>query len=296
MGTAREPRGAGSMKRVRQIGDLLPTLARVREAGQSIGFVPTMGALHEGHLSLVREARARDGFVVVSVFVNPKQFAPGEDFERYPRDIERDAALAESAGADLLFAPAVEEIYPPGHSTTVDVGSLGAILEGASRPGHFRGVATIVLKLFHLVAPARAYFGEKDAQQLAVLQRMTRDLHVPVEIVPVPTVREPDGLAMSSRNAYLSEEERSVAQRIPHALREAREACRRGERSAVILREIVIESFGRDERIALDYVALVDPKSFALVGQLEREALLLVAARVGRTRLIDNMIVRLGIA
>jgi len=284
------------MKRVRQIGDLLPTLAHIREGGRGIGLVPTMGALHEGHLSLMRAARARGDFVVVTIFVNPKQFGPSEDFERYPRDIERDAALAESAGADLLFAPDADEIYPAGFSTSVDVGSLGAVLEGAFRPGHFRGVATVVLKLFHLCGPRAAYFGEKDAQQLAVIRRMTRDLHLPVEIVGLPTVRDPDGLAMSSRNTYLSADERSAALRIPAALGDARDACRRGERSAVTLREIMLERLGRDGAIVLDYVAFVHPETFALVPVVEREALVLIAARAGKTRLIDNMIVRAGAA
>ncbi|MFN0150630.1 MAG: pantoate--beta-alanine ligase [bacterium] len=282
------------MKRVRQIGDLLPTLARVREDARRVGFVPTMGALHAGHVSLLRESRSRGDFVVASIFVNPKQFGPSEDFTSYPRDIERDAALAEEAGADLLFAPDADEIYPAGFSTSVDVGSLGAILEGSSRPGHFRGVATVVLKLFHLVAPHTAYFGEKDAQQLAVIRRMVRDLHLPIEVVGLPTVRDPDGLAMSSRNVYLSAEERSAALRIPASLGDARDACRRGERSAVTLREIVLERLGRDGGVVLDYVALVDPATFALVGLVDREALLLIAARVGKTRLIDNMLLRAG--
>ncbi len=282
------------MKRVRQIGDLLPTLARVREDARRIGFVPTMGALHAGHASLIREARARGDFVVASIFVNPKQFGPSEDFTRYPRDIERDAALAEEAGADLLFAPDADEIYPAGFSTSVDVGSLGAILEGASRPGHFRGVATVVLKLFHLVAPDASYFGEKDAQQLAVIRRMVRDLHLPIEIIGLPTVRDPDGLAMSSRNVYLSADERSAALRIPAALGDARDACRRGERSAVTLREIILERLGRDGGVALDYVALVDPATFALLPLVDREALLVIAARVSNTRLIDNLLLRAG--
>lgn len=268
-------------------------VAQVRR-GSTLGFVPTMGALHAGHISLVKGSRSRGDFVVVSIFVNPKQFGPGEDFGRYPRDIERDAALAEEAQADLLFAPDADEIYPAGFSTSVDVGSLGATLEGASRPGHFRGVATIVLKLFHLVAPDAAYFGEKDAQQLAVIRRMVRDLHLPIEIVGLPTVRDPDGLAMSSRNTYLSADERSAALRIPAALGDARDACRRGERSAVTLREIVLERLGRDGSVVPDYVALVQPATFALVPLVEREALLLIAARVGKTRLIDNMLLRAG--
>jgi pantoate--beta-alanine ligase len=227
--------------------------------------------------------------VVVSVFVNPKQFAASEDLDRYPRDIERDATLAASAGADLLFAPAVEEIYPPGHATTVEVAGLSALLEGGARPGHFKGVATVVLKLFNIVAPDTAYFGEKDAQQVAVVRRMTRDLNVEIEIATMPTVRDADGIAMSSRNAYLSPAERELARRIPAALEEARRAVREGERSAVVLRETVLDQIGRDPAVAVDYVALVDPESFSLVPAVAEEAILLVAVRVGTTRLIDNV-------
>jgi pantoate--beta-alanine ligase len=279
---------------VRQIGDLRPTLARVRAEGRAIGFVPTMGALHEGHLSLIRESRRREDFVVVSVYVNPRQFAPSEDLARYPRALERDGELAQRAGCDLFFCPSDAEIYPSGFATTVDVSGLSALLEGASRPGHFQGVATIVLKLFHLVEPTRAYFGEKDAQQLAVVRRLVTDLNLPVEIVAMPTVREPDGLAMSSRNAYLSEAERLVARRVPAALAAARAAIAQGERSPIVVREIVEEALGRESGIRVDYIAAVDPETFALLPSLRGEVRVLVAVRVGATRLIDNVRVRVG--
>ncbi len=282
------------MMSVRQVGDLRPTLVRARGDGKSIGFVPTMGALHEGHLSLIREARRRDDFVVVSVYVNPTQFGASEDLARYPRDIERDAELARSAGCDLFFCPRDEEIYPAGFSTNVEVGGLSALLEGASRPGHFAGVATIVLKLLNLVGPSRAYFGEKDAQQLAVVRKMVRDLDLPVEIVSMPTVRESDGLAMSSRNAYLSEPERALARRIPEALEAARAEIAGGERSPVVVREVVAAALGRESGVRVEYIATVDPETFALLPSLRGEILVLIAARVGATRLIDNVRVRVG--
>jgi pantoate--beta-alanine ligase len=225
-----------------------------------IGLVPTMGAFHEGHLSLFRAARAENDVVVASLFVNPAQFAEGEDLESYPRDEERDARLAAEAGVDVLFAPAVEEIYPPGFETWVEVEGLGAILEGEHRPGHFRGVATVCLKLFNLVRPRRAYFGQKDAQQVAVLRQMVRDLAVPVEIRVLPTVRDADGLALSSRNTYLSPEEREAALSLPRAL-EARDPSRL-------------------DGLEVDYFEEADFEPRALVA----------AVRVGNTRLIDNIV------
>lgn len=282
------------MMSVRQLGDLGPTLARVRAEGKSVGFVPTMGALHEGHLSLIRESRRRDDFVVVSVYVNPRQFGPSEDFVRYPRNLERDAELAERAGCDLFFCPPDAEIYPPGFATTVEVAGVSALLEGASRPGHFQGVATIVLKLLNLVRPDRAYFGEKDAQQLAVVKRMVTDLGLAVEIVPMPTVREPEGLAMSSRNAYLAPAERALAPRLFAALDAARRAIARGERSPIVVREIVLDGLGRESGIRVDYVAVVDAETFQLLATLRGEVRVLIAAWIGATRLIDNVRVRVG--
>jgi pantoate--beta-alanine ligase len=246
----------------RTIRELEDALSRVR--GTSIGLVPTMGAFHEGHLSLFKAAREESDAVVVSLFVNPAQFAPGDDLDRYPRDWERDAQLADDAGVDLLFAPAPAEIYPPGFQTWVEVDELGRGLEGEFRPGHFRGVATVCLKLFNLVRPARAYFGQKDAQQVAVIRRMTRDLNVPVEIRVVPTVRDEDGLALSSRNAFLSPEERERALALPRAL-----ATKDPDAARELLRELEV-----------DYVAVADfePKVLA------------AAVRVGSTRLIDNVV------
>jgi pantoate--beta-alanine ligase len=246
---------------VRTISELQEALA---QPGGSIGLVPTMGAFHEGHLSLFRAARAESDVVVVSLFVNPVQFSSGEDLERYPRDEERDARLADETGVDFLFAPNQDELYPPGFETWVDVEQLGRSLEGEFRPGHFRGVATICLKLFNLVRPERAYFGQKDAQQAAVIRRMVRDLNVPVAICVLPTVRDDDGLALSSRNAYLSPEEREQALALPRAL-----ATKDAARARELLRGLDV-----------DYVEIADfdPKVLA------------AAVRVGSTRLIDNVV------
>ncbi len=244
------------MKTVRTAADLgaLP-------GSGSVGLVPTMGAFHEGHLSLLRAARAENDVVVASLFVNPAQFAPGEDLERYPRDEDRDSRLAEEVGVDVLFAPAVEEIYPPGFQTWVDVEQLGGILEGEHRPGHFRAVATVCLKLFNLAQPDRAYFGQKDAQQVAVVRRMVRDLALPVEIRVCPTVRDEDGLALSSRNAYLTPEQREAALALPRALQAHDRALLDG--------------------LDVDYFELADFEPRVLAG----------AVRVGGTRLIDNVVV-----
>jgi pantoate--beta-alanine ligase len=242
-----------------------------------------MGALHEGHATLVRRCRDECGTVVASVFVNPLQFGPKEDFARYPRDLAKDARLLGSLGTDALFAPEAAELYPAGFGTAVDVGSLATVFEGKVRPGHFAGVCTVVLKLFHAVAPDRAYFGRKDAQQLAVLTRMTRDLDLPVAIVAVDTVRDPDGLALSSRNAYLSPEERRRALGLHAGLRRAREAWDRGERDPDRLAEAA-----RDPGLDYDYLACVDPGTFR-APRAEGPALLVAAVRVGKTRLIDNV-------
>ncbi|HEX5451619.1 MAG TPA: pantoate--beta-alanine ligase [Candidatus Limnocylindrales bacterium] len=260
---------------------ILRTIAEVRAArsewpGDRVGLVPTMGAFHEGHLSLIRAARAANERVAVSLFVNPTQFAPGEDLERYPRDEPRDLALAEEAGVDVLFAPTAEEMFRPGHVTWVDVGALGTILEGAVRPGHFRGVATVCLKLFDIVQPARAYFGRKDAQQVTVLRRMVADLDVPLELCVVPTVREPDGLARSSRNAYLSPDERERALALPRALEAGVAAHRAGDDPVAAARTILEATAG----LTVDYVALADLDGPTLAA----------AVRVGRTRLIDNVL------
>ena len=258
----------------------------------SVGLVPTLGFLHEGHLSLVRAARQRDGHVVVSCFVNPTQFGPGEDYERYPHDPERDLSLLRPEGVDAVFLPAKEEIYPHGDATFVEVAGMDEILEGAHRPGHLRGVATVVAKLFHIVQPHRAYFGQKDAQQLVVVQRMVRDLHLDIEIVPLPTVREPDGLAMSSRNAYLSPQEREAAIVLSKALRQAEELFADGERDGERLRTSMRELIAQEPLAQLDYVSVADVETLRELELVEGAALASLAVRIGRTRLIDNVTLR----
>ncbi len=263
-----------------------------QEAVERIGFVPTMGALHEGHLALVRRAGELAGRVVASVFVNPTQFGPGEDFERYPRDPEGDARLLAGAGCHLLFLPEVEVVYPPGDATVVEVAGPAEGLEGERRPGHFRGVATVVTRLFNLVQPDLAVFGEKDAQQLAVVRRLVADLHLPVEIVGHPTVREVDGLAMSSRNAYLGAEDRRAATVLHRALTAARRAIEAGERDAGRVRAILAEVLASEPRCTVEYAEVVEEESFRPVpaGVALRGRLVVpVAARFGATRLIDNV-------
>ena len=255
-----------------------------------VGFVPTMGALHEGHLALVRRAAELSDRVIASVFVNPTQFGPGEDFGAYPRDPERDAGLLAGAGCDLLFLPEVETVYPPGDVTVVEVaGPPAEGLEADHRPGHFRGVASVVTRLFHLVGCELAVFGEKDAQQLAVVRRLVRDLHLPVEIVAHPTVREADGLAMSSRNAYLSLEERRAAPALHRALTAAREAIDGGERDAGALRRAMSAVLDAEPLVEPEYAEVVDAETFRPVTEVRGRLVLPVAARVGRTRLIDNL-------
>lgn len=272
--------------------ELRHAVARWRAAGVRVGFVPTMGALHEGHLSLVRLARAHAGRVVASVFVNPTQFGPHEDYNRYPRAPEADAEMLAGAGCDLLFLPDVETVYPPGASTRVRVEGPARGFEGDCRPGHFEGVATVVAALLGLVRPDVAVFGEKDAQQLAVVRALVRDLHLPVEIVPGPIVREPDGLAMSSRNAYLSPDERRRALVLHRALDGARQTIAAGERDAGRVLAGVRATIAAEPGVELDYAAVVDPLSFAPLERLAGEVVLPVAARVGATRLLDNLRLR----
>lgn len=271
------------------------TIAEVkqwRRAGaDAVGLVPTMGALHAGHLSLVRRARGENARVAVSLFVNPRQFGPQEDLGRYPRDLDRDWRLLGETGCDLLFAPTADEVYPPGFETIVDVGSVATTLEGEQRPGHFRGVATVVLKLFGMFEPARAYFGQKDAQQVAVIRRMATDLNVPVEIVACATVREADGLAMSSRNAYLSADERRVAPVLYRALTTARDRLATGERRGDELRRAMRQALAAEPTVHIDYVSVADPATMAELAQVTAQALLSLAVRIGQTRLIDNIVV-----
>jgi pantoate--beta-alanine ligase len=272
---------------------VLTTIAEVRaaRAGASgdVGLVPTMGALHEGHLALVRQARKANDCVFVSIFVNPTQFGPNEDYAAYPRDPDRDLALLRAEGVDYVFMPAAEEIYPAGFATSVDVGPIGEPMEGSHRPGHFLGVATVVLKLFNIVQPDRAYFGRKDAQQLVVVRHMVRDLDLDVEIVPVETVRELDGLAMSSRNAYLSPVERRSALVLWSALSLAREMWTRGARDAEAFRRRMRELIEEEEGARIDYVSVADPETLEEVDRIHGSVLVSLAVRIGRTRLIDNI-------
>jgi pantoate--beta-alanine ligase len=260
--------------------------------GQTVGLVPTMGALHEGHASLIRAARTACSHVVVSLFVNPTQFGPGEDFVRYPRAFEEDCALAEREGADMLFAPAVEEIYPEGAAAIVEVMGLSERLDGASRPGHFRGVATVVAKLLIAAEPDFAFFGQKDAAQVSVLRRMVADLRMATEIVVCPIVRDADGLALSSRNAYLSADERKQALVLSRALRRVETLVAKGERRAEVLTGTVREVFAAEPGVRVDYVALVNWATLQPVETAAPGSLFAVAAWVGKTRLIDNMILQ----
>jgi pantoate--beta-alanine ligase len=261
-----------------------------RAAGKTIGFVPTMGALHEGHLSLVRAAKSNCDVVVVSIFVNPTQFGPNEDFAKYPRTFERDRELLEGEGIDLLFAPPVTEVYPNGSVTYVTVEGLSEKLDGISRPGHFRGVTTVVSKLFNIIEPDLAFFGQKDAAQVAIVRRMVRDLKIPVEIVACPIVREPDGLAMSSRNAYLNAEERKRALVLRRSLLAAEETFNNGERRPSKLIEAGLKVFATEPAVRLDYFQVVDPETLESVEIVARPTLVAVAGYVGATRLIDNVI------
>ena len=256
----------------------------------SVGLVPTMGYLHEGHLSLVRASVEENDATVVSIFVNPTQFGPGEDLERYPRDEERDLSLLRREGVDAVFMPAAEEMYPPGFDDWVEVsGPVAERLEGEHRPGHFRGVTTVVARLFRIIEPTRAYFGQKDAQQLRVIRRMVANLGLPVNVVGLPTVREPDGLAMSSRNVYLSAEERAAALVLSRALARAKEMADQGEHDAARIRATVAEMIAGEPLVEVDYVSVVDDETLEELDVLDGPALVLVAARVGATRLIDNV-------
>lgn len=256
----------------------------------TVGFVPTMGFLHEGHMSLVRAARTENDHVFVSIFVNPAQFGPNEDLATYPRDPERDLKLLTEAGVDYVFMPAVEEMYPPGFEATVDVGSVAVPLEGRSRPGHFRGVATVVLKLLNIVQPDRAYFGRKDAQQLVVVRKLVKDLDVPVEIRAIPTVREADGLALSSRNTYLSTpEEREAALVLSRALALATRMWAEGTRDASAIRQAMESLIVANPLATIDYVSVAHPETLQELDQIDGPALVSMAVRIGRTRLIDNV-------
>ncbi len=275
------------------------TIPEARAAGRDarasrkrLGLVPTMGALHEGHLSLVHAAKAQCDAVVVSIFVNPKQFGPTEDLAKYPRQFERDCALLEKENVDMVFAPSVEEMYAKGESTWVTVEGLSDKLDGHSRPGHFRGVTTVVTKLFHAIEPDVAFFGQKDAAQVAVVRRMVRDLNFPVEIAVCPIVREPDGLAMSSRNAYLNPDDRQRALVLQRSLRWVEEKFRAGEKNAARLAAGAKQVIADEPQVRLDYFEIVDPDTLDPVGRVTGKMLVAVAAYVGTTRLIDNLVLK----
>jgi pantoate--beta-alanine ligase len=278
------------MKILSTIAEMRAAARAVRREGKLLGFVPTMGALHEGHLSLVRAARQRSDVVAASIFVNPTQFGPKEDFSKYPRSFERDCELLEREGVELLFAPTAEEMYPPGAVTWVTVEGLSEKLDGKSRPGHFRGVTTVVAKLFHAVEPDVAFFGQKDAAQVANLRQMVRDLNFAVEMVVCPIVREADGLALSSRNAYLDSEQRRQARVLSRALRQMAAAYERGERNALVLAEAGRKVMAEEPAVRLDYLEIVDPDTLDPVATISRPTLAAVAAYVGATRLIDNVV------
>ena len=270
--------------------DTRAAVRAVKKQGRTVGFVPTMGALHAGHIALVRAARARCDFVVVSIFVNPTQFAPNEDLAKYPRTFEADRQKLEAEGVDLLFAPAVEEMYPAGAVTFVTAEGITDRLDGRSRPGHFRGVTTVVAKLFHIVEPDIAFFGQKDAAQAAIVKRMVRDLMFPVEVVTVPIAREPDGLALSSRNVYLSPEERKQATVLSRALHELKARFEAGERNAAKLIEAARRVFASEPAVRVDYIEIVDRETLEAISTAQNGTLVAIAAFVGATRLIDNVV------
>jgi len=279
------------MQIVTKVTDMQSACRKLRANGVLWGFVPTMGALHEGHLSLVRQARSECGVVAASIFVNPLQFGPGEDFAQYPRTFEGDCRLLEAEGVDVLFAPEAAEMYPEGAVTTVSVPGVGDRLDGASRPGHFTGVATVVAKLFHIVGPGRAYFGEKDAAQLAVLRQMVRDLNFDIELVGCAIVRDSDGLALSSRNKYLDTAGRDHALALHRALQQMERMIMTGERQAATLIQAGFEVLKASDGVRVDYLAIVDAKTLLPVTSVDTGTLVAVAAYIGATRLIDNFLV-----
>ncbi len=275
------------MKIVEKINDMRQLRQHITEP---VGFVPTMGYLHEGHLALVRQAKTENSSVVVSIFVNPTQFGPQEDFEKYPRDHELDLAILEKEKTDIVFMPSVAEIYPPQFNSWVDVGKVTERLEGATRPTHFRGVTIVVAKLFNIVQPTRAYFGQKDAQQLIVIKKMAADLNMNLEIVSVPTVREPDGLAMSSRNIYLNSEQRQAAVVIYQALSRTQELYSQGEKDAERIRQEMIALIKKQPLVDIDYVSIADNETLDELDTVKLPALVSLAVKIGKTRLIDNIV------
>jgi pantoate--beta-alanine ligase len=280
------------MRIVKTIAETRTALRELRTDGRSVGLIPTMGALHAGHISLVQAAKAQCDAVVVSIFVNPTQFGPNEDFAKYPRTWEADCALLESEGVELIFAPDAEEMYSKGASTFVEVEDVSDRLDGVSRPGHFRGVSTVVAKLFHIVAPDKAFFGQKDAAQVAVLRKMVRDLNFDLELMVCPTVREADGLALSSRNRYLSAEERRQALILNRALRRIEGLVTQGEVESAVLIASALAVFAEEPSVRVDYCKIVNPDTLEDVADVRRGAMAAVAAWVGTTRLIDNLVIK----
>ncbi len=278
------------MNTIQDISEMHDIAAHLRQKGKTIGFVPTMGALHQGHLSLMEHARKESDIVVVSIFVNPAQFGPKEDFNQYPRDMEGDAEKTRSAGADILFTPTLSAIYPEGFKTYVSVKGLSELMCGRIRPGHFQGVATVVLKLFNIVKPNKAFFGQKDFQQTVIIKRIVKDLNVDVDIVVLPTVRETDGLAMSSRNQYLNKEERRAATILYRALKKGRSLFEGSNKNADKLREIISHTFLEEPSAHLEYIAIVHPETLEEEKEICKGTVIAIAARIGKTRLIDNII------
>ncbi len=279
------------MRLVDTISDMKAIIRSNRTMGKTIGFVPTMGYLHEGHLSLANRSVQDNDFTVMSIFVNPTQFGPNEDFEKYPRDMERDLSLAESAGVDVVFSPGVAEMYPEKYKTYVNVEDITGVLCGLSRPGHFRGVTTVVNKLFNIIEPHKAYFGQKDAQQVIVIKKMIRDLNMNLEIVTCPIIRESDGLAMSSRNVYLNSEERKAAVILSKSLLEVEELIKQGERSCVKVVQYLKDRIRSEELAKIDYVEVVSGNGLEAIEQIRESVLIALAVRFGKTRLIDNIMV-----
>jgi len=278
------------MKTINTIEEIREVVKSAKEQKKSVGFVPTMGFLHKGHLSLIKKAKEENDLVIVSIFVNPTQFGPGEDFESYPRNIDEDRRLSQSAGADIIFHPSVEEIYSNGFNTFVEVEpDITKKLCGASRPGHFKGVTTIVSKLFNIVSPHKAYFGQKDAQQIAVIEQMVRDLNFDIKIVPCPIVREEDGLALSSRNTYLTAEERKAALILSKSLFLSEKMIKDGEKVTSKIKDFIISNIESEKLAIIDYVEIVDAKSLNNIEELKGDILIALAVKFGRARLIDNI-------
>lgn len=277
------------MKLIKTIEETRKEISQYRQKGASIALVPTMGALHEGHESLMERSLSENDITVVSIFVNPTQFGPNEDFDSYPRNLDQDLAICKKMGVDIVFAPDVEEMYPKDYDTFIEVGSVATVLEGASRPGHFRGVATVVSKLFNIITPERAYFGQKDAQQVSVIRKMVYDLNIPVSVVPCPIIREQDGLAKSSRNQYLSETERKQSIILSQTLQLGEELLRSGETDSRLILDKMKQNLETEQAARLEYIKIRDAKQLKEVAQIDQPIFILIAAYIGSTRLIDNV-------